>query len=493
MDLHFILLIFVSFVVHSSATAIRGLPLEKLSFYLPEKDFTCLDGSSTIPFSYVNDDYCDCNDGSDEPGTAACAGNRFYCENKGHQSFYLLSSRVNDGVCDCCDGSDEWNTDATCSNTCIELGKKVAEEFQKLQELEVQGYRKKVEYITQGSEKKEEYENELRQVESDLGVLEAELESLRQTKEEAEEPESQMKDAHREKWEEEVNRRNTEKRESDARKAFDWLDTDSDGQVSVDEVMARPELDDDGDVTVTIEEAETYLDGNVPVDFETFLEKAWDIMAEKLKEENKYVDEEKVDKDYDEDDEDDDDEDYNSDYNSDGRDDGMPPYDPETQELIDIAEKARQAFKEAESRKKDLENRKRDFERYLNVALGRNHEFSSLFEECFEYTDREYTYKACMFQKVTQRSKNGGRETSLGNWEKWDGPSDNIYEAMKYSNGEKCWNGPNRSTRIILKCGTVDQLISASEPNKCEYEMVFTTPAFCEGKVKPGQYPHVEL
>lgn len=40
-----------------------GLPL-----YDPSKDFTCLDGSQLIRFSSVNDDYCDCNDGSDEPG-----------------------------------------------------------------------------------------------------------------------------------------------------------------------------------------------------------------------------------------------------------------------------------------------------------------------------------------------------------------------------------------------------------------------------------------
>lgn len=72
--------------------------------------FTCLDNLLTIPWADVNDDYCDCKDGSDEPGTSACPNSIFYCTNtKGSKMLQqnFPSSFVNDGFCDCCDGSDE--------------------------------------------------------------------------------------------------------------------------------------------------------------------------------------------------------------------------------------------------------------------------------------------------------------------------------------------------------------------------------------------------
>ena len=52
-----------------AGAAIRGLDPELAPRYAPvDGKFTCLDGFKSVPFSAVNDDYCDCLDGSDEPG-----------------------------------------------------------------------------------------------------------------------------------------------------------------------------------------------------------------------------------------------------------------------------------------------------------------------------------------------------------------------------------------------------------------------------------------
>ena len=81
---------------------------------------TC-DGSRHIPAAYVEDDYCDCADGSDETTTGACADTLFTCPNVPYTPTELFSSRVNDGICDCCDGADEFS--GLCRNECIALAR----------------------------------------------------------------------------------------------------------------------------------------------------------------------------------------------------------------------------------------------------------------------------------------------------------------------------------------------------------------------------------
>ena len=66
---------------------------------------TCPDGSKGL----IDDNYCDCVDGSDEPNTSACSNilvqkASFLCKN-GTGTTY--PSRVRDGIQDCPDGSDE--------------------------------------------------------------------------------------------------------------------------------------------------------------------------------------------------------------------------------------------------------------------------------------------------------------------------------------------------------------------------------------------------
>lgn len=106
----------------ASLSSSRGIPPHQLPQYQAEL-FTCKgnDGegpSIIIPRARINDNYCDCSDGSDEPGTSACANGVFTCQNKGFTPLQLTSSRVDDGVCDCCDGSDEDGRQVVCEDSC---------------------------------------------------------------------------------------------------------------------------------------------------------------------------------------------------------------------------------------------------------------------------------------------------------------------------------------------------------------------------------------
>ena len=104
----------------SPSPGVKGVHPSLYPKYAPTSSdlWSCLDGSRSIPWSAVNDDYCDCPDGSDEPGmtipnrliqtynalishlgTAACRNSTFFCPNIGHVGASISATRVNDGLC----------------------------------------------------------------------------------------------------------------------------------------------------------------------------------------------------------------------------------------------------------------------------------------------------------------------------------------------------------------------------------------------------------
>eukprot|EP00930_Biecheleria_cincta_P088251 TRINITY_DN77490_c0_g1_i1.p1 TRINITY_DN77490_c0_g1~~TRINITY_DN77490_c0_g1_i1.p1 ORF type:complete len:430 (-),score=72.77 TRINITY_DN77490_c0_g1_i1:232-1521(-) len=141
---------------------IRGAPRDAQEKYAMQiqagAGFHCFDKSKSFEnFEVVNDDYCDCPDGSDEPGTSACAGiaslalKGFACawakggDVASESSVASMGSlvgptgivrlgSVNDNICDCCGGEDEWDSDVKCPNRCQELADVAAKEASKAME-----------------------------------------------------------------------------------------------------------------------------------------------------------------------------------------------------------------------------------------------------------------------------------------------------------------------------------------------------------------------
>ncbi|KAI9201820.1 glucosidase II beta subunit-like-domain-containing protein [Polychytrium aggregatum] len=162
---------------------LRGVAPDHLKAYESTNDlrFLCLDGSKHIPHAAVNDDYCDCSDGSDEPGTSACSNGRFYCINQGHVGASIPSSRVNDGICDedCCDGTDEYASSASCPNTCSQQARIAAEHQKKEFELNSEGARIKAVYLSERASKVAHRQIEIPQLEEGIKESKAAVETLK--------------------------------------------------------------------------------------------------------------------------------------------------------------------------------------------------------------------------------------------------------------------------------------------------------------------------
>jgi len=525
---------------------IRGLERSLASLYDPAKDFTCLDGSSTIPFNQVNDDYCDCADGSDEPGTSACPNGKFFCRNAGHAAHYVLSSRVNDGICDCCDGTDEG--EGACQDVCLELGAEMRAQREKERLAAEQGYAVRQQMVAQAEQLLAETRASIATKEQELDELRKAAELKQAEKEAAEAPEKEALD----RYAEEEERQKQAKEEADkladeheALAAMAKMDKNGDGKVTRDEVMADLAFDTNNDGIVGDDEADFYMAEHGEYDRETFVATAWSLMKPVLKgvnnlkpsrggskkrkvrdpdapkawnEAGQEVDEDGVpiedSVDVDREDEEDghetdeyddyedmeDEDDHETDEDSEQLEapsaaaaDSDKKYDDATQALIDIAERARNAYNEVSDRVREMEREVRELKDVAHGDYGEANEFLPLKGKCFEFRNNEYVYKMCPFDSCSQCNSGGGSCTRMGSWDRWDGPIPDTFSRMKYSNGQTCWNGPARSTLVKLVCGTDNVVESVTEPNRCEYEMVFSTPVICKSPEHYAQQEHDEL
>ncbi|VEN57325.1 unnamed protein product [Callosobruchus maculatus] len=500
--------VFVCGTLSSQVPRPRGVSLSRAALYPPNKDFTCFDGSATIPFSKVNDDYCDCYDASDEPGTSACPHGIFYCTNAGHKPMNIPSNRVNDGICDCCDGTDEYGSGKECFNNCAEMGKSAREAAQLRAEVVKAGKQVRAEMSQKGVHAKHEKQNKLQELQRNK----EEAEKLKQEKEnlkhEAEKLENAALEYYR-KLEEEAKKKKVEeeaaKNRAEALETFKKFDSNQDGLVSVQELQTRPSFDKDRNGEVSDEEAKWFLNGQEEVDFEAFINNCWTSIKPYMlmdsglytppsadetvsevddMQEGQAEEEHEANEDEEEEETDDGEDNEEQEATPGAHEEYSVTYDDETQKLVDQANNARTAFQDAEAQVKDIESEMQRIQEYLEKDFGPEEEFAPLQGQCFEFSDHEYIYKLCPFDRTSQQPKSSSSETRLGTWGHWSGSESNKYRVQTYDKGQICWNGPPRTTIVKIDCGSENKVISVSEPNRCEYVFEFVTPAACHEQLE---------
>ena len=128
----------------------------------------------------------------------------------------------------------------------------------------------------------------------------------------------------------------------------------------------------------------------------------------------------------------------------------------------------------------------------LEKDYGLDDVFRALKDQCITKDSGEYTYELCWLSSTKQISKKNSGRTTMGNFVSIDsvfvddelppdgkGLGSGVRVALRYENGQHCWNGPNRSTLIVLACAETNELWKITEEEKCVYRMEVGTPAVC--------------
>ncbi|KAG7096561.1 hypothetical protein E1B28_003983 [Marasmius oreades] len=507
-----------------------GVPPSLLPRYVPVKSsWKCLDGSKQIPWDFVNDDSCDCPDGSDEPGTSACANKNsaFYCHNVGHIGATIRSSRVNDGLCEleCCDGSDE--LPGVCPNTCKEVGEAYRKKRNEEMKIRKTGSKIRSTYIIFAQKEKKRLESLVESTSQEIVVRRNEVARLKDIVDRAEsisaaalehkkesplyislmEHYTALKSLQRE-------HKKLQDRSKELSTILDTLRTgynpnyqdmavleavrgweqiaglehindvgkDKEEEKEEEEKQAQPAVQEEDDGMWTAEELEQDLDELLNTDYVSLLLEHDEHVRTPVKGTLLF------------------------DLASYLPDTVLPQYEEIKNTVLSWfrllgvirgddtsaseSSRARQAFTDAENALKKAEENKKNAEDDLDdlfsvEGFGKDGEWKKLDGLCLEKDTGEYTYEVCLFGEARQKPNKGGSTFSLGHFDGWNSSPDvtpgepEYYKKQYYKHGARCWNGPERSVVLELSCGTENALLTVVELEKCEYGITGTTPALC--------------
>jgi hypothetical protein len=107
------------------------------------------------------------------------------------------------------------------------------------------------------------------------------------------------------------------------------------------------------------------------------------------------------------------------------------------------------------------------------VPWGSDDAYFSLHDKCLSLTVSGYDYTLCLFKDLVQKGSDG-RQVTIGKNFEWTRP-----HRGRISNGDKCPEVGSRTAVVRFECGLEPQLVRISEPGRCAYEAVVTTPAAC--------------
>ncbi|KAF8841281.1 hypothetical protein BDN67DRAFT_928581 [Paxillus ammoniavirescens] len=484
----------------------------------------CLDGSKEIAWNAVNDDYCDCADGSDEPGTSACPDTTFYCTNAGHIGTTIPSSRVNDGLCEpeCCDGSDE--APGVCPNSCRQIGEVHRKKVEAERKLRKTGSKIRATYIAFAHKEKKRLEGLIADLEREVVSREQEVERLRDIAERAESlsaaelerkklsplyqsllshhtalkslRKEHKKHLEREKVLGEVldslrtgyNPNYQDMAVLEAVRGWESLaglphindvrkgeDGGEEAQVETSKVEEEEE-----EGIWSADQIEGELDRLLKANHVSLLLEHDNIVSHPSSQANLF------------------------DITAYLPDSLLPTYAAFRDSVLSWlhvfgigagvsdtsagSNRARQALSDAEhslklTREEQQTAREDLSDLYNPEGFGLEGEWKKLDGLCLEKNVGDYTYEVCLFEEARQKPNKGGSTFSLGKFTSWNQLSKpgepEYYTKQRYTQGAKCWNGPQRSVELVFTCGTENALLTVAELEKCEYQITGTTPALC--------------